>query len=297
MPPRLYHASSSPAIASMVARLALVESGEPFVSVPLDIHRKKEHQAPDYVRKNPNMTVPTLELDGTFLTDSRDILFHALAPKGHAADDSTRAWVDRHYSFPIGAHLRLARRVEPARAPRPFPGSSRRRLRRSLSRRVSDLAELYRARAEVFAGRVEPSSAKAVAALFAEREQATLGHLDALEAALADGRATLVPPGYGPADVVWTVFLAALLHSPARRDRSSARAQAPYESMFARPSTKLADLWLSIRPIKLVKQMLWPRSPVRLADADARPSVPGRSCRNGRAAVAIVAAVECTRRR
>ncbi len=102
--------------------------------------------------------------------------------------------------------------------------------------------------------------AKEVAGLFAERERTALAHLDALEAALADGRPTLVPPAYGAADVVWTAFLARLRFI--RRGAEIARrpALARYAAaMFARPSTKTADLWLSIDPIRLVKQM--PLSP------------------------------------
>jgi ganglioside-induced differentiation-associated protein 1 len=257
MPPRLYHAPSS--YYSMIARLALVEAGEPFVSVPMDIHRKKEQLEPAYARKNPNLTVPTFELDGTVLTESRDILFHALAPKGHPADDSVRAWVDRHYGFPIeDLTIGWLLKWNPlARAAVPRQLAAVEQKLRALADEHADLAEHYRARAEVFAARVRTFDAKEVAALFADREKTALGHLDALEAALADGRPTLVPPAYGAADVVWTAFLARLRFI--RRGAEIARrpSLARYaESMFSRSSTKTADLWLSINPLKLVRQML-----------------------------------------
>ncbi len=256
-PPRLHHTPSS--YYSMIARLALIEAGEPFVSVPVDIHRKKEQLEPAYARKNPKMTVPTLEIDGTVLTDSRDILFHAFAPKGQPADDSVRAWVDRHYGFPIeDLTIGWLLSWNPlARAALPRGLAAVQQKIRALADEHADLADHYRARAEAFAARIRTFDAKEVVALFAERQRTALDHLDALEAALADGRPTLVPHAYGAADVVWTAFLARLRFI--RRGAEIARrpALARYAAaMFARPSTKTADLWLTIDPIKLVKQML-----------------------------------------
>jgi tetrachloro-p-hydroquinone reductive dehalogenase len=255
MPPRLYHAPSS--YYSMIARLALVEAGEPFVAVKLDIHRKKEQLEPAYVRKNPNMTVPTLEVDSVILTESRDILFHALAPKGHPTDDSVRAWVDRHYGFPIDeltfGWLLGWNPLARAAIPRQL-GAIEAKLRH-LADEHPDLADAYRARADVFAGRVRTFDPKAIAGLFAERARTALAHLDALEGALADGRATLVPPAYGPADVVWTAFLARLCFIRRRAEIDRRPAVARYAAaMFARPSAKTADLWLSLDPLKLVRQ-------------------------------------------
>jgi Glutathione S-transferase, N-terminal domain len=58
--PRLYHAASS--YYSMIARLALAEGGIAYEPVFVEIHFRMAQQQPDYVRLNPNMTVPTLVL-------------------------------------------------------------------------------------------------------------------------------------------------------------------------------------------------------------------------------------------
>src|SRR5262245_46513724 len=58
--PRLYHAPSS--YYSMIARLALAEGGIAYEPVFVEIHVRMTQQQPDYVRLNPNMTVPTLVL-------------------------------------------------------------------------------------------------------------------------------------------------------------------------------------------------------------------------------------------
>jgi glutathione S-transferase len=60
--PRLYHAPSS--YYSMIARLALAEGGIAHEPVFVDIHFRMSQQQPDYVRLNPNMTVPTLGVAG-----------------------------------------------------------------------------------------------------------------------------------------------------------------------------------------------------------------------------------------
>jgi glutathione S-transferase len=85
----------------MIARLALVERGVPFASVKVDIHRRTQQLAPEYARINPNLTVPTLEVDGRVVSQSRDILLFAFDTTDAALDEATRAWVDRHYAFPI----------------------------------------------------------------------------------------------------------------------------------------------------------------------------------------------------
>jgi ganglioside-induced differentiation-associated protein 1 len=69
--PRLYHALSS--YYSMIARLALVEGGIAYEPVVVDIHVKMVQQRPDYVRLNPNMTVPTLVLADRILDQSRTL--------------------------------------------------------------------------------------------------------------------------------------------------------------------------------------------------------------------------------
>ena len=194
----------------MIARLALVERGIPFASVKVDIHRRMQQLAPDYARLNPNLTVPTLEIDGRMIAQSRDILLLAFGVTEAALGETTRGWIDRHYAFPIdeltfGWLLSWNPLARPA-VLRSLTATEKRL--RELATEHPDLADVYGRRAEVFAGRVKTFDPDGVKAMFGERKRAAFQLLDVLEDALGDGRETLVPDGYGPADVVWTVFLA-----------------------------------------------------------------------------------------
>jgi glutathione S-transferase len=256
-PPRVYHAASS--YYSMIARLALIEAGRPFTPVKLDIHRRMGQFEPDYVRLNPNMTVPTLVIEDGPLSDSRLILFHAFGRHEEQADDATRRLVALQYDFPIDELtfswlLRwnpLARRFVPGKL-----AAAERRLR-GLADSHPDLADLYRRRADVFAARHHTFDSQAVAALYESRRTAALSRLDSIASELSDGRTVLVPPSYGPADVVWTVFLARMrfirLHAELARRPAVARY---YAAMAERPSFKAADIWPSLNPLKLIRQML-----------------------------------------
>ncbi len=257
--PRLYHTASS--YYSSIARLALVEAGVAFTPVPTDIHRRKANLEPEYVRLNPNMTVPTLVLGDRVLTESRDIALFAFAFGDHkqGGDPVARRWFDDHYAFPVeeltfGWLLHwnsLARRFVPRSL-----AATEARLRESAIA-YPDLRERYLARAEVFAGRRRTFDPDAVVALFNDRRRAALGLLDALEGALADGREVLAPPAYGPADVVWTVFLARMrfVRMGDKITRRPALARWA-KSMFARPSFRAADVWDRIKIIGLLKQVL-----------------------------------------
>ena len=81
--PRLYHAPSS--YYSMIARLALAEGGIAYQPVFVEIHVRMSQQQPDYVRLNPNMTVPTLVLADRVLDQSRDIARSASARRASMA--------------------------------------------------------------------------------------------------------------------------------------------------------------------------------------------------------------------
>ena len=168
-------------------------------------------QQPDYVRLNPNMTVPTLVLADRILDQSRDIAEYALGVSAATLDGETKAWLDLHYGYPIEeltfggllarsplARIMIPRQLEvrPSPPPRRVPPEN------------PDLAKVYEARAAVFAGRVRAFDPAAVVRLSEKRRAEALGFMDRLEQTLHDGRAVLVPPAYGAADVVWTVFLA-----------------------------------------------------------------------------------------
>jgi tetrachloro-p-hydroquinone reductive dehalogenase len=254
---RLHHTGSS--YYSAIARLALVERGVPFESVRVDIHRRMEQLAPHYARINPNLTVPTLEVDGRVLSQSRDILLFAFGATEAALDDATRSSLDRHYAFPID-ELTFGWLLSWNPLARSAVGRSlaatEKRLRQ-LATEHADLADVYGRRAEVFAGRVKMFDPEGVVAMFGERKRAAFELLDALDDALADGRETLVSGGYGPADVVWTVFLARMGFVRFDAEIAKRARLARYtKTVKTRPSFREADVWDRLSPLKLLKQVL-----------------------------------------
>ena len=239
--PRLYHTPSS--YYSMIARLALAEGGIAHERVFVDIHFRLSQQQPDYVRINPGMTVPTLVLADRILVQSRDIAEHAL---GAAPDAETKAWVDLHYGYPIEeltfggilARNPLARIMIPKRLE-----ATRRQLLAHAAANP-DLAAVYQARAAVFAERVRTFEPDAVVKLSERRRAEAIGFMDRLEQTLRDGRAVLVPPAYGVADVVWTVFLGRMEFAGLGAEIPRRPALARYwAAMQARPSFAAADIW------------------------------------------------------
>ncbi|CAN0515491.1 unnamed protein product, partial [Phaeothamnion confervicola] len=162
----------------------------------VDIHFRLSQQQPDYVRLNPDMTVPTLVLADRVLSQSRDIAEYALKS---ALDGETKAWLDLHYGYPIEeltfggilARNPLARVMIPKRLE-----ATRRQLLAHAARNP-DLATVYEARAAVFAERVSTFEPDAVVKLSERRRTEAIGFMDRLEQTLRDGRAVLVPPAYG----------------------------------------------------------------------------------------------------
>jgi len=255
--PRLYHALSS--YYSMIARLALIEGGIACESVVIDIHLKMVQQQPDYVRLNPNMTVPTLVLPDRNLDDSRDIAEYALGVSEATLDGDTRTWLDLHYGYPVEqltfgkllASNPLARIVIPKR----LEAVRRRLLKRAAQN--PDLAKVYEARAEAFAARIRAFDPAAVVRLAETRRAEAIGFMDRLEQTLHDGRAVLVPPAYGAADVVWTVFLARMEFVGMGAEIRKRPALARYwRAMQARPSFAPADIWTKVHVFRLIGGML-----------------------------------------
>jgi hypothetical protein len=148
--PRLYHTPSS--YYSMIARLALAEGGVAYEPVFVDIHFRRSQQRPDYVRLNPNMTVPTLALADRILDQSRDIAEFALGVGEATLDGDAKAWLDLHYGYPIEeltfggvlARNPMARIMIPK-----LLRSTHRRLL-ALAAENPDVAALYERRAEIF---------------------------------------------------------------------------------------------------------------------------------------------------
>ncbi|KAF0096919.1 MAG: Glutathione S-transferase family protein [Rhodospirillaceae bacterium] len=252
--PRLYQTPSS--YYSMIARLALAEGGIAYERVFVDIHYRLSQQQPDYVRINPGMTVPTLVLADRILIESRDIAEHAL---GAAPDPETKDWVDLHYSYPIEeltfggilARNPLARILIPKRL-----DAARRQLLAHAARNP-DLASVYEARAAVFAGRIKAFEPDAVVALSQRRRIEAIGFMDRLEQTLRDGRAVLVPPAYGVADAVWTVFLGRMEFAGLGDEISKRPALSRYwAALQARPSFAAADIWTKFHIGRLIGGIL-----------------------------------------
>jgi glutathione S-transferase len=255
--PRLYHTPSS--YYSMIARLALAEGGIPYESVLVDIHARMRQQRPDYVRLNPNMTVPTLVLADRILDQSRDIAEYALGAGEASPAGEAKTWIDLHYAYPIEeltfggilARSPLARVMIPKRL-----RSVRRRLL-ACAAEHPDLAPAYAARAEVFAERVRVFDPDAVVRLAQQRRIEAIGLLDRMQKTLDDGRAVMVPPAYGVADVVLTVFLARMEFAGLGAEIPKRPALARYwQAMQARPSFSAADIWTRFHALRFIGAIL-----------------------------------------
>lgn len=255
--PRLYHAPSS--YYSMIARLALAEGGIAYEPVFVEIHYRVGQQQPDYVRLNPNMTIPTLVLADRILDESRDIAEYALGVSEATLDGETRAWLDLHYAYPIEeltfggllARNPLARRLIPKRLES---------IHRGLLARAAenpDLAALYKARAAVFAERVRTFDPETVVKLSERRRDEAAGIMDRLEQTLCDGRTVIVPPAYGLADVVFTVFLARIEFAGLSDQIPKRPALARYwRAMQARPSFAAADIWTKLHVVRMIRGII-----------------------------------------
>ena len=133
-------------------------------------------------------------------------------------------------------------------------------IRRRLLERAShnpDLADVYRARAAVFAERVRTFDPAAVARLSQQRRAEAIGFMDRLEQTLHDGRGVIAPPAYGVADVVWTVFLARMEFVGLGTELQKQPALARYwRAMQARPSFAPADIWTKLHVARLIGGMV-----------------------------------------
>lgn len=255
--PRLYHAPSS--YYSMIARLALKEAGILYTPVFMDIHIHASQQQPDYVRLNPNMTVPTLVPPKRVLDESRDIAEFALGTVDAAHAAEIEAWVDLHYSFPIEeltfGGLLAKNPIARIMIPKLLARAERRLLADAAA--YPDLTEVYKARAAVFAERLRIFSPDDIIRLSETRRNEAIAFLDRLETALSDNRAVLVPPSYSVADVVWTVFLARMEFAGLGAEVAKRPALARYwQEMRARPSFAAADIWTRMHPLRLIGGIL-----------------------------------------
>jgi glutathione S-transferase len=239
----------------MIARLALAEGGVAYEPVFVDIHVKRTQQQPDYVRLNPNMTVPTLVLADRILDQSRDIATYALGVDEATLNEDAKAWLDLHYGYPIEeltvggilARNPMARIMIPK-----LLRSTHRRLLRFAAENP-DLAAVYGARAEVFAERArifDPASAMRLAQ---QRRAEAMDIMDRMERTLSDGRVAIVPPAYGIVDTVLTVFLGRMEFAGLSGEILKRPALIRYwRAMQARPAFAAADIWTKFHLLRLI---------------------------------------------
>ena len=205
------------------------------------------------------MTVPTLALNERVIDHSRDVLSFALAKRGVGFDDETQSWLDLHYSYPVEdltfggllAHHALARAIIPARM-----SASRNRLLR-LAAAHPDLADAYNDRAAVYGECQRTFDPWTAVQLEATRRGEAIELLSRLERHLADGRLVLIPPAYGAADIVWTVFLARMAFVGMEEEVLSRPALAQYwRAVQSRPSFMVADVWTKLHAGRLIAGIL-----------------------------------------
>ena len=257
MKPRLYHTPSS--YYSMIARLALAEGDVAYEPVFVDIHFRMDQQRPDYVRLNPNMTVPTLVLVDRVLDQSRDIAEYALGVDEATLDPAAKAWLDLHYGYPIEeltfggilARNPVARIMVPK-----LLGRVRRRLL-ALAAENPALAAVYEKRAEIFAGRARVFDPASAVRLSERRRAEAMDIMDRMERTLRDGRVAMVPPAYGIVDAVFTVFLARMEFAGLGAEIPKRPALTRYwRAMQARPSFAAADIWTTFHVFRLIGGIL-----------------------------------------
>jgi ganglioside-induced differentiation-associated protein 1 len=255
--PRLYHTPSS--YYSMIARLALAEGNVACEHVFVDIHFRMSQHQPNYVRLNPNMTVPTLVLADRILDQSRDIAEYALGVSEATLDAEAKAWLDLHYGYPIEeltfggilARNPVARIMVPKR----LLGARRHLL--ALATENPDLAEVYEARAEIFAERARIFNPASAVQLSQRRRAEAIDIIDRMDRTLGDGRMTMVPPAYGIIDTVLTVYLGRMEFAGLGAEILKRPALMRYwRAMRARPSFAVADIWTKFHIFRLIGGIL-----------------------------------------
>lgn len=201
---------------SMIARLVLAEKCVAYDLHNIDIHINMEQFSPEYVKIQPNMTVPVLACDGENINDSHRILLFVnqdfagvdLCP----AEDSAAILksLDLHYTFSIeDLTMGNALRKSPI---------ARFALARGLQRASRRCRELMRTHPEFKVAcenklQLEVQREKLILSKennYAQMLEQAVSLCDNLESELGQHEFA-ASNRYSLADVVWTVFLARLL--------------------------------------------------------------------------------------
>lgn len=211
---RLYHFPTS--LCSQKVRLALAEKGVEWQSSIVNIGPAHEQLQPWYAKLNPRLVVPTLDLDGETITDSRHIVEQIdgrfsgepLVP-AELRDEVTR-WVEAQDRLPM-RELELAQTKGLVRWLRRWGLKQKRKQIRKLTKKYPELAEVYRRKLDDLAALDEVVRSPTRGRELVDEIEAVLDGLE-LHLSLADEGTPrwLAGDRYTLADLVWTPVIARL---------------------------------------------------------------------------------------
>lgn len=236
----LYHFPTS--ICSQQVRLALAEKQVAWESKIVNIGPEHEHFAPWYAKINPRLVVPTLEVDGTIVTDSARIVRYiddsfdgpALMPAEAEAQAEALDWIQREAELPM-RELGYVRTKGITRWLQRWSLRQRRKQLTKLRKRYPELDDVYAAKLDDLAALEQRINDRRANRELLDRVEAVL---DQLELTLAD-RKYLAGDHYSLADLVWTAVIAKLEHIGFARSLGQLRRPKVHEwygRLRARPS-------------------------------------------------------------
>lgn len=207
---RLYHFPTS--LCSQKVRLALAEKGVAWQGVIVNIGPAHEQLQPWYAQLNPRLVVPTLAIDDSVITNSRQIVETidklpgpTLVPDDRR--DEVMAWVELQDRLPM-RELELAQTKGLVRWLRRWSFGQKRKRLRKLTKKHPELTEVYRHKLDDIDKLEQAVSGRAAARELVDEIEAVL---DGLERHLADQH-WLAGDRYTLADLVWTPVIARLEH-------------------------------------------------------------------------------------
>ncbi len=243
---------------SMIARLVLAEKVVPYESHLIDIHLKLDQFKPEYLKIQPNMTVPVLDHNGIIINDSKDILFYVnknfSGPDLMPSEDSDeiQRQIELHYEFSI-EDFTMGKFVRQSPIARFGLNHGLKRAVRRCHQLIKNYPEFRVAvenKLELEKERVEHILSKNNN--YAEMYQKAIDICDILEKKLGDHE-YIASNKYSLADVVWTTFLARLHMAKEESLVNSHKLLHEYwEKMKLRPSFVKADIWTSMRISKIL---------------------------------------------
>lgn len=247
---------------SMIARLVLAEKGVAYDLHKIDIHIKMEQFDPEYVKIQPNMTVPTLVCDGVTVGDSHKILFFVnenfpganLYPEADAK--AINESLARHYDFSI-EDLTMGNAMRKS----PIAKFALSKGLKKASQRCTILMTTHPELKEACEKKIQLEEQRYKEILSADNnyeqvKRRAVELCDMLEGKLSTNDFA-ASNQYTLADVVWTVFLARLFmikfdYLIAERKNL----QEYWQRMTMRDSFAKANLWTKMKPAFLLKVII-----------------------------------------